>query len=173
MKNNELRNLVLGLFVGASGLTAWAAFSEFQAGTPIRAADVNAKLNDLDTRVTAKQNRISGTCTTGSSISAVAADGTVTCNGGAFIHVTTAANKPSGDTNVTCIDNALTNGRPNAMIQVTQNYGSSFIYNKEAIGVYYRIAPATGFLNQWCIFNQGSSAAPMPINATFNVFVAN
>ncbi len=168
MKNNQLRHLILGLIVGASGLTAWAAFSEFQAGTPIRAADVNAKLNDLDARVTAKQTRVTGTCAIGSSISAIAADGTVTCGGGAFIHVTTATNKPSGDNNVTCIDNVLTNGKPTAIVLITQNYGSSFVYNKEVVGVYYRATSSN-----WCIFNQAPSAAPMPIGATFNVLVFN
>ena len=79
MNHRELRNLVLGAIIGASGLTALAAFSEFQAGTPIKAADVNAKFNDLDTRVAGKQARVTATCAAGSSISAIAADGTVTC----------------------------------------------------------------------------------------------
>ena len=58
MNHKEIRNLVLGLIVGSSGLTALAAFSEFQAGTPIKSADVNAKFNDLDTRLATKQARV-------------------------------------------------------------------------------------------------------------------
>ena len=307
MNHREIRNLVLGTIIGASGLTAFAAFSEFQAGTPIKAADVNAKFNDLDTRVTAKQARVTGTCAAGSSISAIAADGTVTCeaddvgtggssfttgaglslsagvlsladsgvtrakldvagsaaagkllrasaaglewaddglklpfngaigaadagsigvnvtsndpsktaikglggnfgvvgdtlsptgvgvlaansgaaggaaleiSGGikvsgaskpAFIHVTTAANKPILSDNVTCIDNVLTNGKPNAIVIITQNWGAGFTFNNSSVGVYYKTTGALS--NQWCIFNQGMNA--MPINATFNVLVFN
>jgi hypothetical protein len=47
MNHTEMRHLVLGTMLGASGLTALAALSEFQAGTPIRASDVTAKFNDL------------------------------------------------------------------------------------------------------------------------------
>lgn len=312
MNHKEIRNLVLGLIVGASGLTALAAFSEFQAGTPIKAGDVNAKFNDLDTRMAAKQARVAGTCAAGSSISAIAVDGTVTCeaddvgtggssfsagaglnltggvlsvtdggitrakldvtgtvgagkllrasaaglewaddglklpfsgtigaadagsigvnvvssdpaktaikglggnfgvvgdtfsptgvgvlaansgaaggaaleisggikvSGGtkpAFIHVTTTANKPAGDNNVTCIDNVLTNGKPNAILIITQNYGAGFQYNNSPVGVYYKSSGALS--NQWCIFNQtpsGGTALAMPVNATFNVLVFN
>ena len=304
MNHKEIRNLVLGLIVGASGLTALAAFSEFQAGTPIKAADVNAKFNDLDTRVTAKQARVTGTCASGSSISAIAADGAVTCEaddvgtggssfstgaglnltggvlsvtdagitrakldvagtvaagkllrasaaglewaddglklpfsgtinaadassiglvvvssdpaktaikglggnfgvvgdtlspggvgvlaansgavGGAaleivggikvsgatkpaFIHVATAATTV---TNITCVDNVLTNSKPNAILIITPNFGASEIYNNSPIGVFYS---PTAFPNKWCIFNQNTSLA-MPINASFNVLVFN
>jgi hypothetical protein len=84
----------------------------------------------------------------------------------AFIHVTTAANKPEAA--VTCIDHPLTNNKPSAILIITQNFGSSGVYNKEAVGVYYR--PSS---NNWCIFNQAPSAAAMPIGATFNVLVFN
>ena len=306
MNHKEIRNLVLGTIIGASGLTALAAFSEFQAGTPIKAADVNAKFNDLDTRVAGKQTRVTGTCASGSSISAIGSDGTVTCevddvgtggssfttgaglnltggvlsvpdggitrakllveggtlaagkllrastfglewaddglklpfsgtisasdagsigvnvvssdpaktaikglggnfgvvgdtfsptgvgvlaansgvaggaaleiSGGikvsgatkpAFIHVATTATL---STNITCMDNVLTNNKPNAILIVTQNYGASEIYNKSPIGVFYN-PPA--FPNKWCIFNQGPSPVSMPTNASFNVLVFN
>ena len=305
MNHKEIRNLVLGLIVGASGLTALAAFSEFQAGTPIKSADVNAKFNDLDTRLATKQARVTATCASGSSISAIGSDGTVTCeaddvgsggssfstgaglnltggvlsvtdasitrakldvsgavaagkllrasssglewaddglklpfsgtigaadastiginvvssdpaktaikgmggnfgvvgdtlsptgvgvlaansgavggaaleiNGGikvsgatkpAFIHVATAA---TISTNITCMDNVLTNSKPNAILLVTQNFGASEIYNKSPIGVFYNPA---AFPNKWCIFNQGPSPLSMPTNASFNVLVFN
>ena len=306
MNHKELRNLIAGLIVGASGLTALAAFSEFQAGTPIKAGDVNAKFNDLDTRMAGKQARVTATCASGSSISAIAVDGTVTCeaddvgtggssfstgaglnltggvlsvtdagitrakldvagtvgagkllrasaaglewaddglklpfsgtisaadagsiginivssdptktaikalggnfgvvgdtlsptgvgvlaansgatggaaleiSGGikvsgatkpAFIHVATAA---TISTNSTCMDNALTNSKPNAILIVTQNYGpfASGVYNNSPIGVFYNPG---AFPNKWCIFNQNTSLG-MPTNASFNVLVFN
>lgn len=328
MNHKEIRNLVLGLIVGASGLTALAAFSEFQAGTPIKAADVNAKFNDLDTRVAGKQARVTGTCAAGSSISAIAADSTVTCeaddvgtggssfstgaglnllsgvlsvsDGGvtraklsvtgtvadgkvlkaqgadlvwaddavganytagaglaltgaqfsvklpfsgtigaadagsiglnvvssdpsktaikglggnygvvgdtlsptgvgvlaansgvaggaalevaggikvsgsnkpAFVHTASATNIVS---NSTCIDNVLTNGKPNAIVMVTQLFSATEVYNNSSVGVFYRTAST--FATKWCIFNQitaGVPSTPMPVNATFNVLVFN
>jgi len=315
MNHKEMRNLVLGLTIGASGLTAFAAFSEFQAGTPIKAADVNAKFNDLDTRMAAKQARVTATCAAGSSISAIAADGTVTCeaddvssggssfstgaglnltggvlsvmdasitraklevsgsvvvgkilrasaaglewaddglklpfngaigaadagsigvnvtssdpsktaikslggnfgvvgdtlsptgvgvlaansgaaggaaleiSGGikvsgsnkvAFTHTAVAANVCS---NITCIDNVLTNNKPNAILIITQIYNpngtSSGTYNPSPVGVYYSAASASVFPNKWCVFNQGTNGSTppaMPANASFNVLVFN
>ena len=85
----------------------------------------------------------------------------------AFVHVATAA---TISTNITCMDNVLTNNKPNAILIVTQNFGASEIYNKSPIGVFYG-PPA--FPNKWCIFNQGPTPAPMPTNASFNVLVFN
>ncbi|NJK45540.1 MAG: hypothetical protein HC933_15835 [Pleurocapsa sp. SU_196_0] len=314
MNHREIRNLVLGVLIGASGLTALAAFSEFQAGTPIRAADVNAKFNDLDARVTARQARISAVCAEGSSIRAVAADGTVTCEaddvgtggtgfttgaglnltggvlgitdggitrgklnttgtvapgkllratadglewaddglklpfsgtisaadagsiglsvvssdpnktamkglggnygvvgdtlsptgvgvlaansgsaGGAALEVSggikvSGGNKPAfvhqaiasnSFGNYTCINNALTNNRPNAILIVTQNFNpngtlvDSGVYNDESIGVFYGTSSLDPVaFNKWCIFNQDTSSL-IPVNADFNVLVFN
>lgn len=68
-----------------SGLTT------FTAGTPAKAAEVNdnfsavkAAIDDNDVRLTevesGKQDRITGTCSVGSAVTAVAADGSVTCD---------------------------------------------------------------------------------------------
>ncbi len=93
-------------------------------------------------------------------------------NKAAFIHVATTANKPASIQNVTCIDNVLTNAKPNAIVIITQNFGSSSVYNNSPVGVFYNIGSM--FSNQWCIFNQVGSTTPvMPVNATFNVLVFN
>jgi hypothetical protein len=88
----------------------------------------------------------------------------------AFIHVATAANI---STNITCIDNVLTNNKPNAILIITQNFGSSGVYNNASVGVNY-LGAAGAFPNRWCIFNQiGGITVTIPVNATFNVLVFN
>jgi hypothetical protein len=80
----------------------------------------------------------------------------------AFVHSATAANITS---NWTTIDHPLTNGNPNAIVLVTQNWnpsGGSGTYNNHPIGVWYDGA-------KWAIFNQ--DIASMPTGADFNVLI--
>lgn len=89
----KLRTLIAATSMAAS-LPLCAAqvgtLTTFTAGTPARAAEVNGNfaavqsaVDDNDTRLqqveTNKQDRITGTCAPGSAVTAVAADGTVTC----------------------------------------------------------------------------------------------
>jgi serine protease len=81
-----------------------------------------------------------------------------------FMHRATAANIAG---HATYIDNAQTNGNPNALLAVTQSYnpgGGGGVYNNHAIGVWYD----TG-AGKWAIFNQDLQT--MPANAAFNVEV--
>ena len=81
-----------------------------------------------------------------------------------FIHTATAANITA---NSTTIDNPLTNGNPNALLTITQNWnpgGVGGIYNNHPVGVWYTGA-------NWAIFNQDLAA--MPAGAAFNVLVAS
>jgi hypothetical protein len=81
---------------------------------------------------------------------------------GVFVHKATGANIAS---NWTTIDNALTNGNPNAIVVVTPNWnpgGVGSTYDNHPIGVWYDGS-------KWAIFNQDIAA--MPLNAAFNVYV--
>jgi len=81
---------------------------------------------------------------------------------GAFVHIASSANITS---NSTSIDNALTNGNPNAIIFVTPNYnpgGSGGKYHNRNIGVWNNGG-------EWLIFNQDGT--PMAAGAAFNVLV--
>jgi hypothetical protein len=87
-----------------------------------------------------------------------------TAGAGVFVQTATALNS-GGDS--TTIDNALTNGHPNAMVLVTPRYHNSSgtcpcTLNNHPIGVWY-----SG--SNWAIFNQ--DLATMPVDASFNVFV--
>jgi hypothetical protein len=86
MNLRDTRNIALGAVLVAFGLSALAALEQqnvFTAGTVIKASDVNANFSALQSFVnkleTDKQNRVSGSCATGSSVRAVNADGTVDC----------------------------------------------------------------------------------------------
>jgi hypothetical protein len=82
-----------------------------------------------------------------------------------FVHTATATNS-GGDW--TKIDNALTNGHPNAIVFVTPNFnpgGGAGTTDPHPLGVYYNTA------SQWAIFNQ--DIAVIPVNAAFNVLVPN
>jgi hypothetical protein len=82
-----------------------------------------------------------------------------------FVHKATVANSTS---DWTTIDNALTNGHPNAVAFVTPNYnpgGVGGTTNPHPINVWY-----TG--SQWAISNQ-DGVTPIPVNAAFNVLVPN
>jgi hypothetical protein len=83
---------------------------------------------------------------------------------GVFVHTATAGNIAG---NYTKIDNALTNGNPNAIVFTTPNWnpgGVGGTYDKHAIGVWYDAG-------KWAIFNQDTAA--MPVGAPFNVLVPN
>ncbi|RMF48484.1 MAG: hypothetical protein D6755_03790, partial [Anaerolineae bacterium] len=84
-----------------------------------------------------------------------------------FVHTATSANTV---THSTKIDNALTNGNPNAIVFATPNWnpgGSSGTYLNHNFGMWYTSSSG----GQWRIFNQ--DIADMPIGAAFNVFVPN
>jgi hypothetical protein len=81
-----------------------------------------------------------------------------------FIHHATPENT-SG--NSTYLDSPLTEGNPNALLVVTQNWnpgGSHGKYNDHPIGVWY-----DRDRSKWAIFNQDRAA--MPVGADFNVAV--
>jgi hypothetical protein len=84
---------------------------------------------------------------------------------GAFVHTVTTTTV-SGDH--TFINNALTNGHPNAIILVTPNRDPGGICpcvpTNFPIGVSY-----SGTAKKWAIFNQNHTE--MPVGAAFNVFV--
>ena len=68
--------------------------------------------------------------------------------------------------NGTYLDDSLTNGNPDAVLSVTQNWnpggGSSGVYNDHPIGVRYDAER-----RRWVIYNR--DGAPMPKGAAFNV----
>jgi len=80
-------------------------------------------------------------------------------NSRAFVHNTSNLNT---NVHLTTLDSPLTNGKPNALIFVTQNFGK---YNISNVGVWY----SNG---KWKIYNEDTSK-PMPIGTKFNVFVVD
>jgi hypothetical protein len=93
---------------------------------------------------------------------------------GAFVHIAKQANTTA---NWTLIDHPMTNGNRDAILSVTQYWnpdGSSGVYNRQPIGVWYIDAKQHPSLekdaNKWAIFNQDTDQN-MPIGAAFNVFV--
>jgi serine/threonine protein kinase len=82
-----------------------------------------------------------------------------------FVQVATPQNSIN---NYTVIDNPLTNGNPNAVLIVTQNWnpdGRNGTYNNHPVGVWY--TPS----GNWSIFNQ--DLAPMIPQTSFNVQILN
>jgi len=82
-----------------------------------------------------------------------------------FVHIARAG---SISENYTLIDHPLTNGKPNALVFVTQNWNPSGVgntYNDHAIGVWY-----SDLDQKWSVFDQDGAA--MPADAAFNVLVA-
>ena len=70
--------------------------------------------------------------------------------------------------NSTYLDDPLTNGEPDAVLSVTQNWnpgGGGGVYNDHAVGVIYDES-----VEQWLIYNKDE--APMPKGAAFNVAVS-
>lgn len=85
-----------------------------------------------------------------------------TANGNVFKHKATAANITS---NLTLIDNPATNGKPDALLFISHNWGvSGGVYNNHATGVYFSQAQ-----QKWGIFNEDLSN--FPVNAVYNVLV--
>jgi hypothetical protein len=80
---------------------------------------------------------------------------------GVFITKSKASNT-TGD--YVLINSAATNGKPKAIIQVTQNYSPDAVVNDHLVGVRY--LPAR---HKWAIFNEDHAA--MPHGAAFNVLV--
>ena len=82
----------------------------------------------------------------------------------AFVQKATTSNTIG---NRTLLNSSLLNGKPKALVIVTQNWnpgGSGGIYNDNRVGVrYYKP------LKRWGIFNEGGGA--MPLGASFNVLV--
>ena len=79
-----------------------------------------------------------------------------------FIHIANPANS-SGDHSL--IDNPATNGNPDAIIVVTQNWsppGGQNIYDDAALGVYYNG-------EQWAVFHQNRTTPPA--GAAYNIAV--
>jgi len=69
--------------------------------------------------------------------------------------------------NRTYLDNPLTNGEPDALLTVTQNWnpgGGRGVYNNHPIGVLY-----DADIRKWAIYNR--DGAPMPDGAAFNLAV--
>lgn len=80
----------------------------------------------------------------------------------AFVHTTTVANT-SG--HLTTLNAAGLNGLPTAMVLVTHVFQSATpAYVMDPVGVWYDTS-----ISRWRIFVE--SGAPMPVGATFNVFV--
>lgn len=71
--------------------------------------------------------------------------------------------------NTTYLDDPLTNGNPDAVLSVTQNWnpgGGRGVYNNHPIGVLY-----DKDLKKWAIYNRDD--VPMPDGAAFNVAVSS
>jgi hypothetical protein len=78
------------------------------------------------------------------------------------VHAT--SSNSSGD--YVIINSPLTNGHPNALIQVTQNYEPSSVSNPHTVGVrYFKVR------RRWAIFNEDGAA--MAHKASFNVLIGN
>lgn len=86
----------------------------------------------------------------------------LTAGAGTFVHTATAGNTSSDHT---YIDNPLTNGHPNAIVFITQDFnpgGTGGTYDNHPIGVFY-----TG--GKWAIYDQ--DGVDVPLTASFNVLV--
>lgn len=83
----------------------------------------------------------------------------------AFVHRTTTGNRIG---NFTLIDNPLTNGMPNRLVFITQNFnpgGSGGTYNPKHVGVWY-----SSFYGRMSVYNEDETT-PVPVSAAFNVYV--
>ena len=89
-----------------------------------------------------------------------------TSSSSAFVQTSSSSND-AGD--YTIINSPLTNGQPNAQLQVTQNWnpgGHGGTYNNHNVGVWYDSAIA-----KWAIFNE--DRATMMTGRSFNVLVGS
>jgi hypothetical protein len=92
LNGRDLKFFTVGVLMVASSLSVLAAvnLTSFAPNTVIKSSEVNANFAALNN---SKQDRVTGTCPTGSSINAVNADGTVTCqsaNGAGVVHAVSA-----------------------------------------------------------------------------------
>lgn len=92
LNGRDLKFFTVGVLMVASSLSVLAAvnLTSFAPNTVIKSSEVNANFVALNN---SKQDRVTGTCPTGSSINAVNADGTVTCqsaNGAGVVHAVSA-----------------------------------------------------------------------------------
>ena len=81
-----------------------------------------------------------------------------------FVHY---AKRPNTGGHYTYLDNRLTNGQPDVVLSVTQNWnpgGGRGVYNNHPVGTQYDVK-----LEEWAIYNQ--DGARMPEGAAFNVSV--
>ena len=68
----------------------------------------------------------------------------------------------------TYLDNRLTNGQPDALLSVTQNWnpgGGGGVYNDHPVGVVYDAK-----LKKWAVYNLDGD--PLPKGAAFNIAVS-
>ena len=90
---NKLSNLLIMIIFTVAYPTSWAdtvaPLTTFTSNTPAKASEVNdnftaikTAVDDNATDITTKQNQVSGNCASGSSIRAIALDGSVTCDTG-------------------------------------------------------------------------------------------
>ncbi len=77
-------------------------------------------------------------------------------NGSAFVHTTELSNTSA---HISTLDNALTNGKGDVVVIVTQNWGK---YNTSPVGVWWTNG-------KWAIYNENRQ--PIPIGTKFNVLV--
>lgn len=83
-----------------------------------------------------------------------------------FTHTVTAGNTPAPAE--TCMNNALTNGQPRALVFAYVNgtpSGGGGYYLNQPIGVYYNVA-----WQQWCVYVE-NTAFTLPLGTTFNILV--
>jgi hypothetical protein len=82
----------------------------------------------------------------------------------AATHVTSAANTTG---HISYLDHPLANGNPSALVQASPswNSGTGGAVDAHVIGVWY-----DAWKGRWAIFNQ--DFAPMPLNSTFQIYVA-
>jgi hypothetical protein len=128
------------------------------------------------------QARVSGGCSVGSAIGAIAADGTVTCRPTgtqvtAFVHAATPATIPEVEPAVTLLDYPLLNGDPDAIVIVTPRVvepGGSNLVDPHPVAVSYTTVASCPncdaiLLDKWAILNADSTV--MTPGAEFNVMV--